>query len=244
MRSGSLRPGVARGTRRRLAVVGVVCALSPFVTAWQSTSSWRVLPLVGVTGHWTATSDGAPTLTVDGTKWNGITDSTALSRASTELFGGVDPIFLRNAQATGAFPIAVATAVSRFSTGTLRVRFNLRGGASDQNAGILFGLQPDGSYHYLRYNTKDGDLALWAYADGARRNIAHGDTKRQLPLGSWQVLEVHIDGTRLTARVPGDSALNFAHTFATVPTGRVGVWVKRDAVTSFQMFTVEPTVAR
>ena len=89
------------------------------------------------------------------------------------------------------------------------MRFKLHGGASDQNAGILFGLQRDGSYHYLRYNTKDGDLALQAFANGERRNIAHGDTKLQLPLGTWQTLELRIDGTTLTARVPAATALPF-----------------------------------
>ena len=243
-RAGSLHSGVARrvAARVRIALIGVACALGPLATP-AATQHIREHPLVGITGHWTASDDSGPTLTVDGTQWSGSTDSATLARISTQLFGRVDADFLRNGQAAGAFPIAVVPAITRFSSGTLRVRFRLRGGASDQNAGILFGLQPDGSYYYVRYNTKDGDLALWAYADGARRNIAHGDTKQQLPLSTWQTLEVRIDGAQLTAHVPANNELRFAHTLDAVPTGRVGVWVKRDAITSFQRFEAEPTRA-
>jgi hypothetical protein len=229
--------------RRRRTIVALLCVVSP-LTAGDTPPLRRELPLMGVTGHWTASNDSGPTLTVDGTRWSGTTDSATLARVGAQLFGRVNREFLRNGQSAGAFPIAVATDMPRFSTGTLRVRFNLRGGASDQNAGIVFGLQPDGSYHYVRYNTKDGDLALWAYADGARRNIAHGDSKRQLALGRWHTLDVRLDGTQLTARVPGDSTLSFSYTLPTVPVGRVGVWVKRDAVTSFQAFSADPALSR
>lgn len=243
--SGSLRAGVTRwvASRKREAVAGVVCVMLPLAVS-PTAQQARAVTLVGITGHWTASDDGGPTLTVDGTKWSGTTDSSTLIRASTQFFGASNPVFISNGVAAGAFPLAVAPAVQQFSTGTLRVRFKLIGGASDQNAGIVFGLQPDGSYHYLRYNTKDGDLALWAYADGARRNIAHGEAKHQFALGNWQTLEVQIDGTTLTARVAGDSGLRFTHTLASVPTGRVGVWVKRDAVTAFQGFDAVPGRAR
>jgi hypothetical protein len=243
--TGSRRHGVIRwfGARSRSAltivVAGVACTAAPV-------SAQPVTPvsLMTVTGHWTASTDSVHTLTVDGTKWSGTTDSLSLARASMQLFGAVDPQFLRNGQSSGAFPLAVASAIARFGNGTLRVRFNLRGGASDQNAGIVFGLQPDGSYHYLRYNTKDGDLALWTFANGERRNISHSDTKQQLPLGRWHTLEVQLDGTRLTARVVEVDALRFTHTFESAPVGRVGVWVKRDAVTSFQGFDATASVSR
>lgn len=35
------------------------------------------------------------------------------------------------------------------------------GGKSDQVAGILFGLSPQGEYYAARYNTKEGNLAIW-----------------------------------------------------------------------------------
>ena len=235
-------PTTLRRTRT-LVVFASSLAIAPFA-AHHASGVRQDSGLVPVTGHWTASVDGEPTLTVDGTRWSGTTDSVSLHRVSTQLFGASSQAFVQNGQSAGAFPVAVASGVQRFSTGTLRVRFKLVGGASDQNAGIVFGMRPAGEYHYLRYNTKDGDLALWAYANGARRVIAHGEAKRQLPLHQWHVLEVVISGHELTASVRSDSLLRFVHTLDTVPSGRVGVWVKRDAVTAFQRFEAEPTRTR
>lgn len=220
-------------------VLGVIAAQasSAAITPQQG------IALVPLAGHWTSSVEGDATMTVDGSRWSGTTDSLSLHRAGTTLFGAASTSFVRNGLAPGAFPVAVAGSVRQFSEGTLRVRFKLVGGASDQNAGIVFGMQPGGEYHYLRYNTKDGDLALWAYADGARRVIAHGEAKRQLPLNQWHVLELTVTGNRLEAAVRSDSTLRFTHTLEAVPSGRVGVWVKRDAITAFQRFEAEPARA-
>lgn len=245
--TGSLHTGAARiGAHLRrcaVAMLGATFVIAP-MSAPQVEGRQLAETLVPVTGHWTSGVDDGPSMTVDGTKWGGTTDSLALVQLSTQLFGSANASFVANGRAAGAFPLAVATGVRQFTTGTLRVRFKLLGGASDQNAGIMFGLQPNGEYFYLRYNTKDGDLALWAFANGARRVIAHGDAKSQLPLNTWQVLEVTITGRELTAGVQSDSTLRFVQSMDAVPTGRVGVWVKRDAVTSFQRFEAEPASAR
>ena len=54
-----------------------------------------------------------------------------------------------------------------------------------QTAGIVFNLQPTGDYLFVRYNTKDGNAALWSYSGGQRRVIAHGEVHEQLPLNVW-----------------------------------------------------------
>lgn len=195
--------------------------------------------LQGVVGTWTPSADGSG-LVVDGTQWSGTTADSTLTHVGSQLFGGTSEALRKNWSAPASFPLAVRTDVRDFRAGTLRVQFRMVGGASDQNAGIVFGLQPDGSYHYLRYNTKDGDLALWRWADGQRTVIAHGAGDTRIPLGSWQTLEVTINGARVTGRVAGRPTLTLTHTLPTSVSGRVGVWVKRDAVTTFRDFTAVP----
>ena len=210
--------------------------------------------LQGVIGHWTEVAEGLPiivvdgkrtqgipTITVDGTKWSGKTTADALQRASLSLFGGANELFVRNGSADGAFPLAVASAVGQFTGGTLRVQFSMLGGASDQNAGVVFNLQPTGEYLYARYNTKDGDLALWRFANGERQLIVHGTGSAKLPLEEWHELVVTIRDRELSASVDGVPALQLKHTLDTAISGRVGLWVKRDAVTAFRNFRVTPS---
>ncbi len=194
--------------------------------------------LEGIIGHWTATADSA--WTVDGSAWRGQSAPADLRRASERLFGSASDAFVRNSSAAGAFPLAVAASVRDFTSGTLRVQFKMVGGASDQNAGIVFNLSPSGEYLYARYNTKDGDLALWRFANGERQLIVHGTGTSTLALGQWHELVVTVRGRNLVASITGNSAVALAHTLDVAPTGRVGVWVKRDAITAFRGFSQTP----
>ena len=214
-------------------------AVGASLTATEATAQARS-GLVGVIGSWADSTTTPPSITVDGTTWSGTTTAGQLTRASERLFGTVSADFARNGSAAGAFPLAVHAATSTFGNGTLRVQFNMRGGASDQNAGIVFGLRPNGEYLYARYNTKDGDLALWRFVNGERQLIVHGTGTSALALGAWHELVVTINDRTISASITGNSTVSLRHTLDSAPTGRVGVWVKRDAVTSFRNFGVLP----
>jgi hypothetical protein len=214
--------------------------LAAFLTVPLTAGAQASTGLVGAIGHWTEVAGEPPTITVDGTKWSGTTTPDALLRSSLQLFGAPNDVFARNGSAAGAFPLAVASAVRQFTGGTLRVQFNMLGGASDQNAGIAFNLQPTGEYLYARYNTKDGDLALWRYANGERTLIVHGTGSAKLPLNEWHELVVTIRGQALGASISGVPSVQLTHTLEAAVSGRVGLWVKRDAVTAFRNFSVTP----
>ena len=188
--------------------------------------------VLGIVGQWVDETDaGSPAVRVDGVA--GRTPATAeVEKAATSLFGRVDPAFVANATAPGAFSLAVLPNVSGFSAGTFRARFQLVSGASDQTAGLVFDLRANGEYLYARYNTKDGNIALWRYANGAREVIAHGEQHVQLPLGAWHEIAVTITGTRLVAVV--NDSLRFEHALPGRVDGRIGFWTKRDSVTRFK----------
>ena len=95
--SGSLRIGAARiGARLRrcaVAVLGATCLTLP-ISAPQIDARREAEPLLPVTGHWTNGVDDGPSLTVDGTKWSGTTDSLALVQSSMQLFGSANASFV------------------------------------------------------------------------------------------------------------------------------------------------------
>jgi hypothetical protein len=192
--------------------------------------------LVGVIGHWTAVNDGGPALKGDGAQWSGTTTRAQLESAMRPFFPSPSEQLVANGIAPGAFPLAVWNGVTNFTEGEIRVQFKMLGGKDDQNAGIVMGLQPNGEYFYVRYNTKDGDAAAWRFANGDRIRIVHGTPAPLLPLGTWHELVVRVNGTKVVGTVNG--TISVEHTLAQPLQGRVGVWTKRDAVTVFRNFRV------
>ena len=151
-------------------------------------------------GLWSL-EDGGAALRTDGGRWSGRTNRAELEAAGRELFPHATQTFLANGLAPGAFPLAIWRDVASFSNGTLRVQFKLVAGATDQNAGIEFNLKPDGSYLYARYNTKDGNVAVWKFENGARTVLTHGAEHEQLPLNVWHTLDVQVTGTTVTSPI-------------------------------------------
>lgn len=196
----------------------------------------RLQPVVGL---WSTPADGDGSIMTDGRNWSGLTAREALSPTATALFGTVSDSFLANGSSANAFPIAIDRETPDFRGGTIRVQFKLISGPTDQSAGIVVGMQPSGEYHFVRYNTKDGNIALWGFAAGERRVIAKGAGLKQLPLGAWHELVVRIDGVHVAASVIGHPELDSRFSMDTPVSGRIGLWAKRDVVTAFRRFAVD-----
>jgi hypothetical protein len=201
-------------------------------------SSAVLYTLVPVHGTWTADYEkigGAneklrQVLTLDGMSSKPTTPNPADVMALWDTEGAA---FLRAATAAGAFPIAIARDIKSVP-GTWFVDFKLIAGQTDQSAGIAFNIQPNGSYYFARYNTKDGNVAIWKFENGTRTVLAHGTEHAQLKLGEWHQLEVVLRGKTVQAKANGK--LSVIHTIDVEPSGRVGVWAKPDSVTSFRNF--------
>lgn len=192
--------------RKAAAVVLLALGLPAAAVAQQS------LAIDPVIGHWETVVEAGETVVVaDARKWK--TD-----KASTP------------------FPIAAVRGVKDFRDGVLTAKFKLVGGESDQIAGLVFGLTPANEYFYARYNTKDGNVALWRFVNGDRERLVEGAEHLQLPLGAWHDLRVEVQGTRVRASVNGK--LHLEHTLPAPVSGRVGFYTKRDSITAFKQFTV------
>jgi hypothetical protein len=218
-----------------LAVTGTVLLASVALGAAQVQSQNagpRPAVLVPIAGTWTADYENAQQiLTINGAAPAKAPDA----EAANSLFGESGKTLVTALAAPGAFPLAVARDVKTFQNGRLSVQFKLIDGATDQTAGIFFGLEPDGSYTYARYNTKDGNVAIWKFENGARAVLKHGELHEQLPKGVWHTLEVTVSGRTVSATANG--RFNVSHTLEAPVAGRVGVWTKADSVTAFRGFT-------
>ena len=195
----------------------------------------RGLVLVPVSGTWNADYDAVDThvnqvLTIDGAAAAKEPDA----KAAATIFPDGTAGFVAALAAPGAFPLAITRDIKEFKAGKLSVQFKLVSGATDQTAGILFNLKPDGSYTYARYNTKDGNVAVWKFENGARTVLMHGAAHEQLPLNVWHTLDVEVNGLTVTATANG--RLSVIHRLDAPATGRVGVWTKTDSVTAFRLF--------
>jgi hypothetical protein len=187
------------------------------------------VPLVG---SWQAgTEDGRTTITIDGTA-PALKVDDANARA---VFADGAAAFVKVMSAPGVFPLATIREVPRFTAGRLGVEFKILAGATDQTAGIVFNLKPDGTYNYARYNTKDGNVAIWKFENGKREVLTHGELHEQLPFKTWHRLSVQIKGREITATV--NDKLRVTHTLDRDINGRVGLWTKADSVTAFRSFT-------
>ena len=168
-------------------------------------------PVRQVAGVWDVTvEDDAPVVTHDGTAWKG----------------------------TEGFPLALFDPSVPFQSGTARVRFRLMGGSDDFSAGLVFGYRPDGTYYYVRYNTKDGNVALWRMDGPKRTVIKHGEAHEQLAKQEWHELTLVVDGARIQASV--NDRLKVEHTLESAPSGLLGLWTKPDASSAFTGWRFEP----
>lgn len=200
----------------------------------QRSSNARVASVVG---KWVeAIVEGEPVIRGEGA--TGSVDGAAIAALGASMFGQVLPVFVSNATAPAAFALGVVPDAAPLLSGTFSAQFNLVSGASDQTAGLVFDLQPSGEYLFVRYNTREGNVALWRYADGKREVVARAATKVQLPLGQWHRISLTISGTRIVGEV--NDTLRLEHDLGRVPNGRIGFWTKRDSVTMFKRIVVQP----
>ena len=192
---------------KRAAVVAFALGLPALLVA-----QGKPLEVDPVIGHWEPLKEAGESIVVaDARKW-------------------------KTEKAEVPFPLATVRGIESFRDGTLSVNFKMIAGESDQIAGIAFDVSPAAEYYYARYNTKDGNLALWRFADGRRTRLLDGTEHLQLPLNTWHELRVDVRGTKVTATVNGK--LRITHTLPAPVSGRVGLYTKRDSVTAFKDFRV------
>jgi len=123
-----------------------------------------------------------------------------------------------------------------FRDGRLRVAVKAAGGEIDRGGGLIWRVQGQDDYYICRYNPLEKNFRVYRVVGGVRHQL--DSELAELAPGGWHVIEVVIDGSRITCTLDGAARLE-AEDDALPQAGGVGVWTKADAVTSFDELSID-----
>jgi hypothetical protein len=135
----------------------------------------------------------------------------------------------KSANYDGTFNLALAQGVS-FGDLELSVRVKAVSGQEDQGGGPIWRCQDENNYYICRFNPLEGNFRVYVVAKGKRRQLK--SVKLELSAGRWYEVRVRMVGDQITCYLDGDAELVATDDTIARP-GRIGLWTKADAVTSF-----------
>ncbi len=119
---------------------------------------------------------------------------------------------------------------------TMEVALRAESGGEDQGGGLFWHARDKKNYMITRWNPLERNLRIYRVENGVRTQI-YGSGVNVDPK-AWHVLRVEVKGS--IVRVSLDNVLAIVCSAKPVSTGgRVGLWTKADAVTSFDRFEVK-----
>jgi hypothetical protein len=116
------------------------------------------------------------------------------------------------------------------------VRFKANKGKVDQGGGVVWRYADADNYYIARFNPLEDNYRLYKVVRGKRIQLA---TKEGIkaPAGEWHTLTVKMTGDRVECHLAGKKVLDGKDATFTKP-GKVGLWTKADAQTSFDQFVL------
>lgn len=123
----------------------------------------------------------------------------------------------------------------------IEVALRADGGTEDQGGGVLWRASGSDDYYIARWNPLEDNLRVYKVQGGVRTQFA--TAKVVVEPGQWHTLGVTATGDRMIVVFDGKMLLDHRDTTFMGP-GRVGLWTKADAATSFDDFGVTPISKR
>ncbi len=120
----------------------------------------------------------------------------------------------------------------------LSVAFKANKGILDQGGGLVWRYQNADNYYVARMNPLENNLRLYTVLDGKRTQLATVEDLK-IKAGEWHTLAVKHEGKKIVCSLDG-KALIEAENDAISKHGKIGLWTKADAQTSFDNLTVQP----
>lgn len=139
----------------------------------------------------------------------------------------------------GTFNLAMVDGPA-FQDLDLTVRIKAVAGEEDQGGGPIWRCQDENNYYIARFNPLESNFRVYVVANGRRRQL--DSVKLELSVGRWYALRVRMVGSHITCYLDGKEKLTANDATITAP-GRIGLWTKADAVTSFDDLAVTPITA-
>ena len=134
-----------------------------------------------------------------------------------------------------AFNLCVADDTS-FKNVEVTVAFKANKGNQDQGGGILWRYTDANNYYIARFNPLEDNYRLYKVVAGQRIQLA---TKEEItvPAGQWHNLTIKMNGEQIECYIDGKKHLE-ARDDTFQKAGKVGLWTKADAQTSFDQFII------
>lgn len=161
-------------------------------------------------------------------KWEVVADSTAPSPPNA--------LVQRSSENSGEhFSLAVVED-SDYQDLELEVKFKAVEGAEDQGGGLIWRYQDQDNYYIARANPLEDNFRIYRVVRGARRQLASAYFK--VTSGAWHAMRIVVKGDQMECFYDGKPYL--AVRDQTFRRGKIGLWTKADAVTSFDDLRVRP----
>jgi hypothetical protein len=117
------------------------------------------------------------------------------------------------------------------------VSFKANKGKNDQGGGIVWRYQDANNYYVCRMNPLESNFRVYKVVDGKRaKEFQSADVK--VPAGEWHTLKIKQVGDHIECFLDGKKHLDVKDDSIT-KSGKVGLWTKADAQTSFDSFEVK-----
>jgi len=119
----------------------------------------------------------------------------------------------------------------------VEVRVKAMEGEEDQGGGPVWRYRDADNYYICRWNPLEHNFRLYHVKDGKRRQLASAEVA--VNAREWQTIRIEHRGNKIKALLNGAYPLETEDDIF-AQAGRVGLWVKADARTAFDGFTVHP----
>lgn len=126
---------------------------------------------------------------------------------------------------------------TEFSDLEMSVKIEGQTGKIDQGGGLVWSFKDCDNYYVARINPLENNFRVYKVVAGRRIQLQSAS----LPLeeGRWYVMKVEKAGSKMTCLLDGTKYLEIEDD--TFQQGKVGLWTKADAVTSFDDLIVRPS---
>lgn len=116
------------------------------------------------------------------------------------------------------------------------VQFKANKGNKDQGGGIVWRYADANNYYVARFNPLEDNARMYKVVAGKRIQLASREDLK-VPAGEWHKLTIKMAGDRIECHLDGNNVLE-AKDDTFPKAGKVGLWTKADAQTSFDQFTI------
>jgi hypothetical protein len=161
--------------------------------------------------------------------WKVVEDKTAPSRSGFALAQTTDD---RDA----LFNLCVMENAS-FKDVEVSVAFKANAGKKDQGGGVVWRFVDAEHYYVARVNPLEDNFRVYKVV-GGKRSPEFQDVEVKIPTGEWHTISVKMTGDKIECFLDGKKYLD-AKDDTFTKAGKVGLWTKADAQTSFDNFRVK-----